>query len=494
MRTQPLFPLALVALAAVAYACIADPELQRGGRGDGPASLTAPEDGFPGLVAPPVGGLALLADTTCTETGQDSINPTHEPCELDGFRVPGEDPCPGYGEVYDPDTDDCQCREGFERDGNGYCGFDWPDPPNIGGPRTDPLGGGGDDDGDDDDTEEEERLEIELTCTPGTVTRVRSVSCVATSDNAIGTTSYEWLFRPKDGGVRIWDHGPPQGLSAIQGGADVGAKWAGPMVAGGKVSVIVLDSTRFASTAAEVSVTPRSGNRWTVENRGFARGPDLKEYIIPAGGDVGLNTNTFGSGYPFHILEGWAMLGSVESGPNKGYGYVASQSYFIDRQWRINERLTSSGPAEVPYVKPNGDTVIVNHWTYLVNKGRNPQPARTGVQAHESYGQNGAKGHQGQIEKALNTSTCKDAGGLLERVVADNPSDASRIMDDIRVKGNEAFAYSTWHNYVHSNFTGDIVLYDPNGTKPPFIYTLTDSATGPYPVSPGDRCRWRGVF
>ena len=484
MRTRTLFPLAL---AALAVACEPRPT-EPGGVAEPKPAPPNPEQGLPPLRA---AALALLADTTCTEPGQNPNDPTEEPCDLDGFVVPGDPPCPAYGEVYDPDTDDCQCREGFKPDDNGYCDYDWPDPPRIGGPRTDPLGGGGGGGGgggNGNGEGEGEELEVELSCTPGTVTRARRVSCVATSDNAMGTTSYEWLFKPKDGGVRIWDHGPPQKLSAVQGGDDVGDTWEGPMVAGGKVSVLVLDSTRFASTAAMVSVTPRNG--WKVANWGFTRGPDLTNLLLPlpAKSRLGANTNMSGSRSSDDILEGSAAVKAVMSGPNKGYGYVEWQDYYIERQWRINKRLTQGGPTEVRY---NNDQDTATHWDYLKNvAGGDPTQARYGVEAHESYGQNGATGHQRQIEKKLNTSTCKDAAGIAERVVADTWADAAGIVDLIREEADKAFGFSTWHNYVHSNYTGDIVVYDPNDTKPPVVHTRTDRPDSPLGWTPREGCQW----
>ena len=491
MRTRTLFPLAL---AVLAMACEPRPT-EPGGAAEPKPAPQAPEHG-PGLIAPPAGGLASLADSCGDNNGGNGHDPEEDPddqgfCPLDGWV---SDVCEVYGEVYDPDTEDCQCREGFERDDTGYCGFDWPDPPSIGGPRIEVVGGGGggggddgDDDGDDDDTEEEERLDVELSCTPDVVSRANMVSCEATSDNAIGTTSYEWLFRPKDGGVQIWDHGPPQKLSAVQGDDGVGDTWEGLMVAGGKVSVIVLDSTRFASTAAEVSVTPRSG--WTVRQPGFERGPDL-ENVLVLGALFGLNTTRSGSDDHTDILKGHSNLDAVMSGPNKGYGYVDSESYNIGlRQWRINKRLTPKGPAEVPHGKRKW-----THWDYVKYVGGyDPKLVRSGVEAHEGRGQPG-KGHQGQIEKALNTSTCKDAAGIAERVVADDVDEALRIVQRIRAEADKAFGHSTWHYYVHSNYRGYVVFYDPaDTTVAPQLASRTDVKDPRSVYSPGPGCRW-GVF
>ena len=45
------------------------------------------------------------------------------------------------------------------------------------------------------------------------------------------------------------------------------------------------------------------------------------------------------------------------------------------------------------------------------------------MKAHERYGRNGRKGHQGQILLALHPIACGDGGRLAERLVTDTEAD-----------------------------------------------------------------------
>lgn len=116
------------------------------------------------------------------------------------------------------------------------------------------------------------------------------------------------------------------------------------------------------------------------------------------------------------------------------------------------------------------------------------------MQAHESYGQSGGKGHQGQIERGLNTSTCKDAAGIAERVVADDLATANRIMQELREEADKAFGHLTWHNFVHGNYNGDLVVFGPNDTIAPQAWTRTDAPTPSLGSTPGKGCSWSGAF
>ena len=181
-------------------------------------------------------------------------------------------------------------------------------------------------------------------------------------------------------------------------------------------------------------------------------------------------------------------------GPNHGYYYVSHQDSRMNRQYRINERLTfGSKSLDLPWILSNGDTLWVNHWTYLDSAGWDPGDLRDGTLAHETYGQNGAKGHQGQIEKALTTSACGDGPALVDRIVAPSQASVDQLVKQVKAYAIMAFNVgSATHHYVHSNhdFTRSaIVRYQTSPTDTLFIHGHRD-LQGAKPNYPTNRCDW----
>ena len=186
-----------LAVAALAVACLADPDP----RGDG-LTPTHPGD-REAVPVPDGGGLAADGDDDdehkCTEDGN--------ACPQNELVVEAEGPCKGFGEVYDNTNGGCRCLGSLEYDGNGTCVFKGSRPnggpgPGLGGRM--PGGGGKRDSDDDGETEEDSTvLYVSLKC-DATTPRGFIVSCKATTKNARGPV-YEWSFAPKPDRVEIRD-------------------------------------------------------------------------------------------------------------------------------------------------------------------------------------------------------------------------------------------------------------------------------------------------
>ena len=312
--------------------------------------------------------------------------------------------------------------------------------------------------------------------------------------NEKGEVAYQWRFIPEDTDVQIFDHGPPEpvGLQNVEIDSTGTNTWSGPVAASGKISVMAQDSTQFAHVHVTFSVTERSG--WTVATLGFSAdwGTFSGRRLIP-GGLLGFNGNSAESPYYDDVLEGVALVYEVLSGPNRGYGYVNSESYFVKRKGMLNWRITQSGPADVPYVKSNGDTIFFTHWTYLDSiYGHDPKKLRDGVRGHESFGLGGGTGHQPQLMKAFTTSTCKNAAGIVERIVGNTWSAAQKLVDKVKGAATKAFQMSADHHRVHGNyFQAPVVTYD--GVNSPYLSLVSDAAE-PAPQLSEAGCNWIGVF
>ena len=299
--------------------------------------------------------------------------------------------------------------------------------------------------------------------------------------------TYEWVFTPEGGGAEIWDFGGyTEPLPQVRATTTSGT-WSGTAAHGGMVVVSARDTTNATvGDTAHFSVADRG---WGITAT-FTRGANLTNYVI-AGAVLGENADApiGGSSSSGNIVKGVASasVGSVASGPNHGYAYMVSQRYSVARFWRVNVRLTSSGPAEVPDVA-RGDTV--NHWTYLARRGYSPQYALSGTMAHEGYGQYGAKGHQGQIEAALTTSACGDAASLGDRIVAETEGRARTLVDAVEDAAFKAVSMASSHYYVHNNHSGSPVAYfAPGDTTGSIVFHTDGQDRMPgYPTPVG--CLW----
>ena len=331
---------------------------------------------------------------------------------------------------------------------------------------------------------------LTLDCPTTGVTRGDEVTCTASFPDPKGTVYFKWEFTPEGRGAKIWDHGSEREDLPRVTESTTSGRWSGTAVHGGTVVVTAHDTTGLSVAAtADLSVTSRKS--WGITAT-FNEGHPLTGYLGWGIAVLGSNEDAprNGSSAGKDILKGVgkASVRTVVSGPNRGYAYVESHGYTVARFRRINERLTSSGPAEVPD-SVQGD--VVNHWTYLTRRGHDPNKALEGTTAHEGYGQNGAKGHQGQIEAALTTSACGDAAGLVERIVSPSEAGAHDLIDDVEDAALKALTLATSHYYVHNNHSGSpIVIYTPGISLLPHIRHHTDSlgAKPGYPSLAG--CEW----
>ena len=104
-----------------------------------------------------------------------------------------------------------------------------------------------------------------------------------------------------------------------------------------------------------------------------------------------------------------------------------------------------------------------------------------GVLAHESYGQHGAKGHQGQLELAAKSlPACGRVPTLLERVVASDSSDAGFAVVTVLEEGRKSLFAASWHNFVHGNYSNapfyEVVRLQTAAGALPWKLALGDAA------------------
>ncbi len=476
MRNRLTFPLALaLAVAGVAVACLADPD-PRGG-----LTLTGPGD-REAVPVPDGGGLAADGDDDphkCTDDG--------DACPQNPLVIEVEGPCKGIGEVRDNVNGGCRCLGSLEYDGNGTCVHNGVRPnggPGVGrGGRLPGLGGGGKKNNDNDDETEDDStvLHVSLKCDATTV-RGSVVTCKATTRNARGPV-YEWLFAPKPERVKIRKGMSAPVLPKVEKENTHSSTWSGEAAAGGKVSVVVKDSTRFAHSHVTIEVTD-GGHSTPVS---LSEGAKLTNHLWP-GNLLGKNANAAGDASIGQMMGGdGAAVYPVASGPNEGYHIVGYTSYSVHRYRQMNERILATGPKEIP----DGDSTV-RHWDYLKSFGYDPYELFIGTLRHEGYGGfiAGKKGHQGQIEKAITVEACGDAGAITARIVAPTFDEAQELRDLTEGIADTTFAMATLHNHVYGHHNNSPIAYWKPGKSPytNFENDLYDSRDNFNFSSPG--CDW----
>ena len=351
----------------------------------------------------------------------------------------------------------------------------------------DGCGSGGGDGIDENDTLlscPEPDFTVRLSCNTAFVTRGRYVSCTAYPSHNKGEVDYSWTFEPDGGGAEI-RYGTLETLPEVTLDDVKTATWAGTGVHGGTVKVAAADnSSSFPAYATDRFAVDDRG--WTIKKYPLRPGGDLTNYLWPDT-ILGMNANASGSASTADVAEGASFVSAVAEGPNKGYGYVESEIYYFARYWHVNKRLRADGPEEVP------DTDrYVRHWDYMKRRGKNPEFLLDGVTAHETSGQNGMKGHQAQLEKALTLEACGDVSAILDRIVARDKTRAKRLRNIAEGAADSAFWMASGHHEVYGNHvrggTGSPVVWWKPGKSPNLTVHIDWKRTDPFWWTPG--CDW----
>ena len=463
MRPPRTLPLAFaLAVLAVAVACLADPD-PRGGD----LTPTDPAAGRDMAPDPDSAGIVAAQVAECQEGDPDEPNGGN--CVLDPLTVVGEDPCPGFGNIWDPISRGCRCIAGMEPDDNGQCQFQGVTP--VGGPGIS-IGGNISNPGETDP--DNKKLVITLRCRPGAPFPGEMIECEAKPRNAKGSVVYKWRLSPDPERVPIRDGMVGPVLPRVEVAATSDSVWGGVVAASGKVSVQAMDSVRFAH--AHVSFAVDDSHTTPVS---FEEGAKLTAYLwgdsVVEGKRLGRNTNGYAEGSSYSVFDvmggDGAMVSAVGSGPNRSYATVDYTAYRVQRYRQVNKRLFLNGPKEIP----DGDS-LVRHWDWLKSRGYDPSRLLDGMLGHEGYGRSFGpkppKGHQEQIEKALEEGKCGDAGAIASRIVATTKSEARELRDSTEAIADRAFVMSTLHNHVHGNLGASgaaAVLWAPGRSPKPVI-------------------------
>jgi hypothetical protein len=166
-----------------------------------------------------------------------------------------------------------------------------------------------------------------VNCSPSQVTRGGSVTCTATGPT--GSTFSNWKFS--------------DGTNSPVSGSGTASTWSGVMVTSGTVSVDITTNNKTANFSASVTVSARN---WHTNAASATEVPNGTFFLLPVppqstGSDAGLgesqvnfSNNSFSSTF------------ISDSGPNKGYGYYASQpSITTTYPYEINPDLENASSA-----------------------------------------------------------------------------------------------------------------------------------------------------
>ena len=347
-------------------------------------------------------------------------------------------------------------------------------------------------------------FQVSVACTPAVV-RGQDAACSASwtpaSINA-GEIEFAWRFDPDS--VRVFPDptapalDPPPSVDTIAVGL---SRWSGPMVIGGRVTVRASYNGATPLDSARVSISARSGPVFGDLPVSFSSvigdvptdsslSLSTQPHPDPGGGPgmVGQNFDTHtGNGALEHAIHGTPALMAVSSGPNAGYWYVRAPNVRSTRGVRMRTWLTGREAPKFRY--PTVPTLLTNRGLLAIRRTHlNPHAPRLhadstifpeGVEAHESYGLNGAKGHQGQIELAAKSlPTCGRVPTILERVVAADSGQVDAAVGLVLDEGRKSLYAAAWHDHVHGNYA--------NGPFYEVVATVTNAAGLSWKVALGD--------
>jgi hypothetical protein len=348
-------------------------------------------------------------------------------------------------------------------------------------------------------------LQVTLTCTPS-ATRGADVTCEATwvpSTIAATDINFEWRFDPDS--VRVFPDPAAQAFAPPPPTGSTGTglrEWSGPAVIGGRVSLRASYGGTVSTDSARISISARTGAEFGDLPVTFAAGfVDIRtdstvtlaaQPPVDPGGQVGMVGQNYdpitGRGGIEHAIRGTPVLAMVATGPNAGYWYVTNPNVQSTRGVRM--RTWISGGEKPKFRYPTHPGLLTNR-ALLQARRTQPYPGAPrmhndstelflGVLAHESYGRNGKKGHQGQIERAAKLpASCGRVPNLLEQVVAGDLSQAEFATVIVLEEGRKSLYAAAGHNHVHGNYS-NAPFYE-------VVATATQAVNLPWMVAVGDR-------
>jgi hypothetical protein len=322
-------------------------------------------------------------------------------------------------------------------------------------------------------------FKISLACTPTTVIRANTVSCNASwtpTTITAGEILFEWQFQGDP--VRVFPaanampYDPPPPIDSVGQGMST---WLGKMVLGGRVSLRATWQSEVETATANILVNPRTspsfgdlpvsfspvmGDIPTDSTKTLVNQPNPDGIGSPgvAGQNYDVQTS---SGLIQDVINGSPSVTSVTSGPNRGLWYVVTPGVQSTRGARIRTWLRGLEQPEFSYKLSSG--LLTNRGLLQARrktlKSKLPMhPDSTvflnGVWAHETYGQSGAKGHQGQIELAKSSlPTCGKVPAIVERLVAADSGTALFRAFDVLGEGKLSLYAASWHDHVYGNYS-----------------------------------------
>ncbi len=259
-----------------------------------------------------------------------------------------------------------------------------------------------------------------LTCS-SPVTRGGTVECRVSAGDA---TVSGWRFTPADTSVPTVED------------SSSSSTWRGTAVTPGSVTVTLSDGIAPRSFISGFSVSDRSSpwsSRQVYAETTQPLVPDVEPDIDVT---LGRNCNVTGCADPMRILpspftqssEG-SIAARVDSGPNRGYWYVESSHWRMDRIGAINPAIlsTSSRIHPLPGDTPKSckkklgfganDPAAANFFEYNDKcKGLDMDAFVAAVWGHEGFGYNGGRGHESLARDAA-AKPGRDPYKAVERLV-----------------------------------------------------------------------------
>lgn len=323
---------------------------------------------------------------------------------------------------------------------------------------------------------------VSLTCSPNPVTRADTVTCSSSwSPDSIPASEilFEWTFTGDP--VRVWPDplGSPFAAPPPISENGIGThEWTGPVVLAGSISLSATwQGDQDTASIWMGPLSPRSQPQWGDLQVSFD--PLVREmptdstttlYAQPESepgigvGVLGANIDlTSNSSSQTLAIRGEPIYEEIRSGPNEGLWYVAGPgSVRSERTLWIRSWLTGGEYPKFSYDRRPGELLTNRALLEAMRANANGNKVKhadstayyLGLVAHEGYGQNGASGHQQQIEIAAQSlSSCGRVPQILERVVASSLAIAEERSEIVLTEGRASLYAASGHDRVYGNFT-----------------------------------------